>query len=139
MSPAPIALAVYGTLRRGERNDQFLAGATFLGHGRIAGRLHLMASSDVRAYPYPALVAADDGEVVVELFLIPDAATLAAADDLERYDPADEAGSEYVRRAVPVRGGPVAEAWVYVYNGPHGAMGDRIGDDWVTHANRAGP
>jgi gamma-glutamylcyclotransferase (GGCT)/AIG2-like uncharacterized protein YtfP len=96
----PAVLAVYGTLRRGERNAELLAGTRFLGLGRIAGRLHEMPRSAERAYAYPSLVLdGAPGEVVVELYAIPDAATLALADELEAFDPADETGSEYVRRA----------------------------------------
>ncbi|MEO5939592.1 MAG: gamma-glutamylcyclotransferase family protein [Candidatus Limnocylindrales bacterium] len=140
MTEPPIVLAVYGTLRRGERNDGFLAGATFLGHGTVRGRLHEMARSRLRAYAYPALVAAEVGAVVVELYALPDDASLAAADALEAFDPTDEVGSEYVRRVLPVLNGPVVEAWVYLYNGPPADVGPEIADgDWVAHRARSGP
>ncbi|HLO35692.1 MAG TPA: gamma-glutamylcyclotransferase family protein [Candidatus Deferrimicrobium sp.] len=139
MPDTPAVLAVYGTLRRGERNAELLAGTRFLGLGRIAGRLHEMPRSAERAYAYPSLVLdGAPGEVVVELYAIPDAATLALADELEAFDPADEAGSEYVRRAVAILGGPVEHAWVYVYNGAIRSMGTVIADgDWVAHRARA--
>ena len=134
MTEPPIVLAVYGTLRRGERNAGFLANATFLGDGSVPGRLHEMARPDRRPYPYPALMTADGGSVIVELYALPDRASLAAADALEAFDPADEAGSEYVRRQLPVTGGPVAAAWVYLYNGPPDQIGAEIpGGDWVAH------
>jgi gamma-glutamylcyclotransferase (GGCT)/AIG2-like uncharacterized protein YtfP len=136
---SPIVLAVYGTLRRGERNEGFLDGATFLGRGLIGGRLHEMPRSDLRAYAYPALVADPDGRVPVELYALADAPMLAAIDELETFDPANVAGSQYVRRAVPVEGGPIARAWVYVYNGPMDEVGERIANgDWVAHAERVG-
>jgi gamma-glutamylcyclotransferase (GGCT)/AIG2-like uncharacterized protein YtfP len=131
--PSPI-LAVYGTLRRGEGNEALLAGATYLGTGRIDGRLFEMAASHERAYSYPALILGTAGHVVVELYGLAGAAMLAAVDALEAYDPTDEAGSEYVRCRAAVRHGPVDEAWVYVYNGPPSAMGERIDHgDWVAH------
>jgi gamma-glutamylcyclotransferase (GGCT)/AIG2-like uncharacterized protein YtfP len=135
-----IALAVYGTLRRGERNAALLAGADWLGTGRITGRLHAMPRTADRAYPYPALVADSSAEVVVELIDVRDEATLARIDALEAYDPADEARSEYVRREVAVRDGPVSSAWVYWYHGDSAALGPPIADgDWVAHRHdRAG-
>jgi gamma-glutamylcyclotransferase (GGCT)/AIG2-like uncharacterized protein YtfP len=134
MTRSPIILAVYGTLRHGEWNAPLLAGASYVGTGRISGRLREMRASATRAYGYPALVLDGGGEVVVELYELADAASLAAADELEAFDPADEAGSEYVRRAVGVSGSPAERAWVYVYNGPAAEMGDVIpGGDWVAH------
>jgi gamma-glutamylcyclotransferase (GGCT)/AIG2-like uncharacterized protein YtfP len=133
-----LALATYGTLRRGERNAAFLAGATYLGRGRIAGRLHEMRSAPTRPYLYPSCLDPGEGipAIVVELYGI-DRATLAEIDALEAFDPADEAGSEYVRRAVDVADGPVARAWVYVYNGPPREVGPQIPDgDWVRHRRR---
>ena len=145
MPAPPIVVAVYGTLRRGERNDPFLAGARHLGHGRIRGRIHEIPRSVLRPYAYPALVldAADGGGasetgVVVELYELPDPAALASLDELEAYDPADDAGSEYVRRHVAVDDGPVASAWVYIYNGPASELGARIASgDWVVHGHSA--
>jgi len=136
---APIALAVYGTLRHGEPNDSLLSGARFLGTGRLAGRMREMPRTAAREYAYPSLVLDGSGEVVIELYELTDAAMLDAADALEAYDPADVAGSEYVRRLVPLIDGPVTEAWVYVYNGPPDAMGQPIpSGDWVAHRTQAG-
>ena len=141
MTPPPI-IAVYGTLRRGEPNAGLLAGARDLGVGRIVGRLHEMPRTAERAYAYPALVlgAGAVGDVVVEVYELADPAALAVIDALEAFDPDDVAGSEYARRLVDVLDGPVATAWIYEYNGPPEAMGDRIPDgDWVAHrARRSG-
>jgi gamma-glutamylcyclotransferase (GGCT)/AIG2-like uncharacterized protein YtfP len=132
-------LAVYGTLRRGEPNDSLLRGARYLGTGRIAGRMREMPRTAAREYAYPSLILDGSGEVFIELYELTNPAMLDAADALEAYDPADAAGSEYVRRLVPVIDGPVASAWVYVYNGPPNAMGEPIPDgDWVAHRARAG-
>ena len=143
MPASPIVIAVYGTLRRGQRNDPFLANARHLGHGRIRGRIHEIPRSALRPYAYPALVLgavepAPAGEVVVvELYTLPDPAALAALDELEAYDPSDDGGSEYVRREVAVDDGPVASAWVYVYNGPTADLGARIpSGDWVASPGR---
>jgi gamma-glutamylcyclotransferase (GGCT)/AIG2-like uncharacterized protein YtfP len=139
MSEPPIVVAVYGTLRRGQRNGRLLADARHLGHGRIRGRIHEIPRSALRPYAYPALVLGTDdelpaGDVVVELYALADPASLATLDELEAYDPADEAGSEYVRRDVAVEDGPVASAWVYVYHGLASELGARIpSGDWVAH------
>jgi gamma-glutamylcyclotransferase (GGCT)/AIG2-like uncharacterized protein YtfP len=132
--PSSIVLAVYGTLRRGELNAPLLSRATFLGSGRVTGLLREMERSPSRPYAYPSLVLAGVGTVEVELYELADSAALAAADVLEAYDPADEVGSEYIRRAVEIVDGPVERAWIYVYNGPPGEMGDVIvGGDWTAH------
>src|SRR6476619_2695612 len=109
MTASPTALAVYGTLRRGERNDSLLRDAAYLGVGRIVGRMREMPRTAEREYPYPSLTLDGDdgaGDVVVELYDLSDPLLLAAADALEAFDPGDIAGSEYVRRAVDVVDGP---------------------------------
>jgi gamma-glutamylcyclotransferase (GGCT)/AIG2-like uncharacterized protein YtfP len=127
------ALAVYGTLRRGEQNESFLDGADYLGMGVISGTMHDVPRTPYREYPYPALLPEPAGDVVVELYRLPDAATLSRLDELEMYLPDDEPGSQYLRRVVPVRHGPVADAFVYFYVGPREELGVRIVDgDWVT-------
>ena len=139
MTEPPIVLAVYGTLRRGEPNDGLLADAEPLGPALVDGRLFEMPLSAERAYAYPSLVRDGPGDVVVELYRLADPAMLATLDELEAFDPADEAGSEYVRRLVDVRDGAVERAWVYVFNGPLATVGAAIDDgDWIAHRRRSG-
>jgi N-hydroxyarylamine O-acetyltransferase len=127
-------VAVYGTLRRGQRNHGLLGGAELLGSGFVEGGVHDVPRTPYRAYAYPALVEAAVGRVAVEVYRMSVADVLTKLDPLERFYPGDEANSQYVRRTVRVLDGPILRADAYFYNGAAEELGEAVvGGDWVAH------
>ncbi len=126
-----------------------LSGCAHVGDALVAGRLHeVTAPREQLGYGYPLLVldatpapaapGSPTGTVRVEVYRVEDLPTLLALDELEDYDPADPAGSEYVRVVVPLLGawdGAPARVQVYVHAGAVERRGPVLpGGDWYLHA-----
>jgi gamma-glutamylcyclotransferase (GGCT)/AIG2-like uncharacterized protein YtfP len=97
---------VYGTLRRGERNDiaRYRPLPLFVGPASIAGRLYDLGA-------YPGIVLGAGGRVVGEVYRV-SAEVETALDFLEEVKP-DESG-EYLKREAPVSvAGQVLDCLVY--------------------------
>jgi gamma-glutamylcyclotransferase (GGCT)/AIG2-like uncharacterized protein YtfP len=140
--PAPASgpdrLFAYGTMMTGFSRRPLLGAALLEGLGRIRGSLYHFGD-------YPGVVLDGRGWVTGEVYRVADLpARLADMDREEWFDPADEAGSLYVRRAVPVHlaGGDVRDAWVYAYTerfGPAAGRGPLVeSGDWRAHLSGAG-
>lgn len=129
----PLVVAVYGTLRTGERNHYLLRRTEPLGTAWIRGDLFTVPTAPYRPYAYPALVLPGTGRVSVELYRLTDPATLDALDRLEMYLPGNDADSQYLRRTVPVfdhepalGASSISAAATYLYNGPAADLGELI-------------
>jgi gamma-glutamylcyclotransferase (GGCT)/AIG2-like uncharacterized protein YtfP len=108
-------LFVYGTLRRGAGAmcARFLSDSTFVGAGRVAGRIF-------RLDGYPGMVACTEGsaQVVGEVFRLYDPLLdLPLLDEYEGCGPADPLPHEFERGITPVQmdDGRTLDAWVYLY------------------------
>ncbi|WP_099607749.1 gamma-glutamylcyclotransferase family protein [Vibrio coralliilyticus] len=107
-------LFVYGTLRQGESNHNFLADSQCLGHFETPPHYALYDLGT-----YPAVIEGHD-TILGEVYLIDDE-TLARVDKLE------DVPVEYRREQIET---PFGEAWIYLYQ--DGSMLDTIisSGDW---------
>ncbi|MCA9708641.1 MAG: gamma-glutamylcyclotransferase [Myxococcales bacterium] len=112
-----MVLFVYGTLRRlagHPMHASLRAVASFMGEGRIRGRLYLIDR-------YPGLVLDPTADWVVgELYEVRDLAGLAVLDAYEGASPEDPQPHEFrrVRRPVEQLDGQRCLAWIYEYGWP---------------------
>lgn len=123
-------LFVYGTLMRGFELHPLLDGATWIGRGTVAGRLHDMGG-------YPALLVGGEREGAVrgEVYRLPeDPRVLARLDVAEGCGRARDPAA-FARRVRPVRmdSGGELMAWLYV-GPPRAARFPRVaGGDYREH------
>lgn len=127
----PARFAFYGTLRRGGGALERLGLASELTY---AGRCVIPGVLSVISW-YPGLVPGE-GRVIGDLFLVPDAATVALLDRFEGYRPGDPAGSLYVRREIDLIE-PEGLAWTYLWTGPVAEAARIPSGDWL--ARRESP
>lgn len=99
-------VAVYGTLKRGQSNHGFLAGARCLGECAMTS----LVLYDLG--PYPGARREPSHGVLVEVYEV-DQATFARLDQLEDYNPGAPATGLYDRKLMDT---PLGRAWVYLYN-----------------------
>jgi gamma-glutamylcyclotransferase (GGCT)/AIG2-like uncharacterized protein YtfP len=122
---------VYGTLRRGGRNDiaRYRPTPVLVGEASIAGTLY-----DLDAYP--GVVLGGEGRVRGEVYVV-EPAVEAALDVLEEV--ADDDTGEYIKRLVRVEvGGQWLDCLVYEIH-PTRIAGRRVieSGDWIAHAVRS--
>jgi gamma-glutamylcyclotransferase (GGCT)/AIG2-like uncharacterized protein YtfP len=112
----PSALFIYGTLHPDRAPSEIAEAARRLkpiGRGTIRARLYNLGE-----YPGVILDETAPDTVTGEVFLVPDAATLARLDWYEDFRPDDPANSLFLRTktAVTFNDGSRETCWVYVYN-----------------------
>lgn len=112
----PELLFIYGTLHPGRAPAEIADAArrlTSIGRGTIRARLYNLGS-----YPGVVLDNSAPKPVPGEVFLVPDAATLAALDSYEDFRALDRTNSLYLRKKTIVTfdDGSQQSCWVYVYN-----------------------
>ncbi|QTN31005.1 gamma-glutamylcyclotransferase [Akkermansiaceae bacterium] len=118
---------VYGTLKKGGSNHFRMGRTSFVGAGRIFGKMY-------RIDWYPALVCGGDSLVRGELYLVSDA-DLAALDRFEGITPETDEPREYrrVKTMVTLDSGETGEAWVWEWAGGIGAAIPLDGEDWLAY------
>lgn len=121
---------VYGTLRRGGRNDiaRYRPAPQWIGEANIAGTLFDLGA-------YPGIVLGGERRVKGEVYAI-EPAVEAALDVLEEV--ADDDSGEYIKRQVRVDvGGQWFDCLVYEIH-PTRITGRKVieSGDWIAHASR---
>lgn len=119
---------VYGTLRRGGRNDiaRYRPAPVLVGEGAIGGTLYDLGA-------YPGVVLGGAGSVKGEVYVV-EPSVEAALDLLEEV--AEDDTGEYIRRRVRVQaGGQWIDCLVYEIH-PSRIAGRRVieSGDWIAHA-----
>jgi gamma-glutamylaminecyclotransferase len=107
---------VYGTLMRGERHHDTLAGAEFLGPGRTLPRYEL-----VQIDYYPAMLRGGTSSVIGELYAVD-------GETLRRLDALEEVPTYYLRESIDLADGTRADTYVMPRDRAEGARPIPSGD-----------
>ncbi|HKK57377.1 gamma-glutamylcyclotransferase family protein [Marinobacter sp.] len=99
-------VGVYGTLKKGQSNHDFLSSARFV------GRCQLNQITLYDTGPFPAAKLEPSDGIEVEFYDI-NSKTFARLDELEGYNSQAPRSGEYDRRQLETPFGP---AWIYIYN-----------------------
>lgn len=105
---------VYGTLKRGCANHDWIAGMPFLGEAETCERYALYMGEN----PYPFMIENEPCYPVRgELYAV-------TQDELLRLDDLEECPQRYCRKMIAVRAdsGEVSGAWAYFYPQPEGEL-----------------
>lgn len=126
-------VAVYGTLREGLTNHQFITGCKRIGLGWLTGfRMYNLGE-------YPGVIPTHDesGRIRVEWYDVPDD-VLAELDRLEEFNPEAPQSSLYLRKRVF---SPYGQGWIYIYNQPLSSAPYMEAGDWerYTREDKASP
>lgn len=132
----PRHLFVYGTLRRGSRRPMALqlhAAATSLGSAKARGALY-----DFGSYPGAIFDDRHPGEIVGEVFAMPDDARLLAALDAYEGIAGEEEGGLYrrIEIALHLPDGKQVMAWSYELVETPPASRRIPSGDWLKKAER---
>ncbi|MBU1156433.1 MAG: gamma-glutamylcyclotransferase [Proteobacteria bacterium] len=129
--PEAVLIFFYGTLMLPYPTLERLGVERMLayrGWDAVAGQLFSLGR-------YPALTMGP-GSVRGQVFEMLDPAAMAVLDRFEDYRPTDPAGSEYLRKLLPLANHP-ASAWVYVFNRPTERLTPLPDGDWAAHQGQA--
>lgn len=104
-------IAVYGTLRKGQRAEEFMDGLEYKGQSKLKG------ATLYKVGWFPGIkLAGNDSSVVVDVFDIPEekrAEKLSFLDGYEGYDPNRPERSLFIRKEIILDG---QATFIYEYN-----------------------
>ncbi len=100
---------IYGTLKRGERNEAFLKNADYIGAAvtRDASYSMLVVDDPACEYRYPGVLTGGSSRIKGELYSVDDA-TLEALDRLEGL------GEDYMRAEAILEGRQSAQIYLFI-------------------------
>lgn len=126
-------VAVYGTLRYGDRANHLMDGCKYLGQDTIKGKLY-----DLGAYPGAKFSDVSDSDtIVVDLYSLPNSGVLKGLDRYEGYY-IDDINSSLYERKQTLTNESCASVWVYEYLGEVDEEWRIESGDWFLDDNSDG-